>query len=53
MGFLCVALVVLKLSVEQAGLILRDLPVSASQVLGLKVGTTIAWRETPCLSLLA
>jgi hypothetical protein len=30
-------------SVDQAGLELRNLPASASQVLGLKAGTTIAW----------
>jgi hypothetical protein len=31
--------------VEQAGLKLRDLPASASRVLGLKVCTTPAWLE--------
>jgi hypothetical protein len=35
-GFLCVALAVLELTVDQAGLELRNLPASASQVLGLK-----------------
>ena len=30
-------------SVDQAGLELRNLPASASQVLGLKVCTTTAW----------
>jgi hypothetical protein len=40
-GFLCVALAVLELTfVDQAGLELRNLPASASQVLGLKAGTT-------------
>jgi hypothetical protein len=34
--FLCVALVVLELSVDQAGLQLRDPPASTSRVLGLK-----------------
>jgi hypothetical protein len=33
------------LSVDQAGLKLRNLPASASQVLGLKVCTTTAWQE--------
>jgi hypothetical protein len=36
-GFLCVALAVLELTVDQAGLKLRNPPASASQVLGLKV----------------
>jgi hypothetical protein len=36
-GFLCIALAVLELnSVDQAGLELRNLPASASRVLGLK-----------------
>jgi hypothetical protein len=34
--FLCVALAVLELTVDQAGLELRNPPASASQVLGLK-----------------
>ena len=43
-GFLCVALAVLELthSVDQAGLKLRNLPASASQVLELKACTTTA-----------
>jgi hypothetical protein len=41
--FLCVILATPELSVDQAGLKLRDLPVSASQVLGLNVCTTTAW----------
>jgi hypothetical protein len=41
--FLCVALAVLELTlVDQTGLELRDPPVSASQVLGLKACATIA-----------
>ena len=40
-GFVCVALAVLILnSADQAGIELRDLPASASQVLGLKVCIT-------------
>ena len=41
-GFLCVALAVLELTVDQAGLELRNPPASASafQVLGLKVCAT-------------
>jgi hypothetical protein len=39
-GFLCVALAVL---IDQAGLELRNLPASASQVLGLKACVTTAW----------
>ena len=45
-GFLCVALVSVcpgTLSVDQAGLELRNLPASASQVLGLKVCATTVW----------
>jgi hypothetical protein len=34
-------------SVDQAGLKLRNLPVSASQVMGLKVCTTTAWLGRP------
>jgi hypothetical protein len=30
--------------VDQAGLELRNLPASASQMLGLKVGATTAWQ---------
>jgi hypothetical protein len=41
-GFLCVALAVLELTLDQAGLELRSLPASASQVLGLKACTTTA-----------
>jgi hypothetical protein len=42
-GFLCIALAVLELTfVDQAGLELRNLPASASRVLGLK-----AWATTP------
>jgi hypothetical protein len=36
-GFLCVALAVLELTVDKAGLELRDSPTSASKALGLKV----------------
>jgi hypothetical protein len=32
-------------SVDQAGLKLRNLPASASEVLGLKACTTIAWQQ--------
>jgi hypothetical protein len=32
-------------SVDQAGLKLRNLPASASQMLGLKVYTTTAWQD--------
>jgi hypothetical protein len=39
-GFLCIALAVLELTVDQAGLELRNLPASASRVLGLKAYTT-------------
>jgi hypothetical protein len=39
-GFLCVALAVLELTVDQAGLELRNLPASASRVLGLKACAT-------------
>jgi hypothetical protein len=41
-GFLCVALAVLELFVDQAGLELRNLLACASQVLGLKACTTTA-----------
>jgi hypothetical protein len=40
-GFLCVALAVQFYFVDQAGLELRNLPASASQVLGLKACTTM------------
>jgi hypothetical protein len=43
--FFCVALAVLELSVDQAGLVLRYPPTSASQVLGLKACATTAWHE--------
>ena len=39
-GFLCIDLAVLELTVDQAGLKLRNPPASASQVLGLKACTT-------------
>jgi hypothetical protein len=42
-GFLCIALAILELTVDQAGLELRNLPASASQVLGLKACVTTAW----------
>jgi hypothetical protein len=41
--FLCVALAVLELTLDQAGLELRDPSASASQVLGLKKGVTTVW----------
>jgi hypothetical protein len=41
--FLCVALAVLELTLDQAGLKLRNSPASASQVLGLKACTTTTW----------
>jgi len=41
-GFLCGALAVLELSVDQAGLELIDPPASFSQVLGVRVLTTTA-----------
>ena len=37
-------------SVDQAGLELRDLPASASQVLGSKACTTTAWLDLVFLS---
>jgi hypothetical protein len=37
-------------SVDQAGLELRNLPASASQVLGLKACATTAWPPTPVLT---
>jgi hypothetical protein len=40
-GFLCIALAVLELFVDQAGLELRNLPASASLVLGLKACATM------------
>jgi hypothetical protein len=43
--FLCVTLVILGLTIEQAGLELRDLPAPASQVLGLKQCTNTAWLD--------
>jgi hypothetical protein len=39
-GFLYISLAVLELTLNQAGLELRNLPASASQVLGLKACTT-------------
>jgi hypothetical protein len=39
-GFLCIALSVLELTVDQAGLELRNPPASASRVLGLKACAT-------------
>jgi hypothetical protein len=45
-GFLCIALAVLELT--QAGLELRNLPASASQVLGLKASTTTACLDSSC-----
>jgi hypothetical protein len=45
--FLCIALTVLKLTIDQAGLKLRNLPASASQVLGLKVSIPMAGIITP------
>jgi hypothetical protein len=39
-GFLCIALAVLALSKDQAGLKLRNPPASASRVLGLKACAT-------------
>ena len=44
-GFLCVALAVCTHSIGQAGLKLRDLPASISQVVGPKVYTTTAWLK--------
>jgi len=35
-------------SVDQAGLELRNLPASASQVLGLKVCATTTWQASRC-----
>jgi hypothetical protein len=40
-GFLCVVLAVLEPTLDQAGLELRNLPASVSQVLGLKVYATM------------
>jgi hypothetical protein len=42
--FVCVALAVLELSVDQAGLELRNSPASVSQVLELKAWATTAWH---------
>jgi hypothetical protein len=51
-GFLCVALAVLELTlVDQAGLELRNLPASASQVLGLKACATTAWLARGILNI--
>jgi hypothetical protein len=44
-GFLCVALAVPELSEDQAGLKLRNLPASASQVLGLKACATMPSKD--------
>jgi hypothetical protein len=44
-GFLCVALAVLELTVDQADFELRKPPASASQVLGLKVCATTARQD--------
>jgi hypothetical protein len=44
-GFLCVTLLSWNLLLDQAGLELRNLLASASQVLGLKACTTTAWLE--------
>ena len=46
-GFLCVVLAVLELthSVDQAGLELRNLPASDSQVLGSKACATTVWSQ--------
>jgi hypothetical protein len=41
--FLCAVLDVLELTVDQAGLELRNLPASVSKVLGLKACATTAW----------
>jgi hypothetical protein len=49
-GFLCVAPAVLELTVGQASLELRDLPVSASRVLGLKAQTTTAQQSSVFLT---
>jgi hypothetical protein len=43
--FLCIALAVLTHFVDQAGLELRNLPASASRVLGLKVCSTMPCPE--------
>ena len=40
----CVALAILELTLDEAGLKLRDLPASASLVLGLKACATTAWH---------
>jgi hypothetical protein len=42
-GFLCIALAVLELTVDQAGLEFRDQPSSASWVLGLEACTANNW----------
>jgi hypothetical protein len=52
-GFLCIALAVLGLTLDQAGLELRNPPASASQVLGLKAcattpGSTGSLFMLPC-----
>ena len=47
-GFLCIVLAVLELTlVDQAGLKLRNLPASASQVLGLKACATMPGYVLP------
>jgi hypothetical protein len=52
-GFLYVSLAVLELTlyVDQAGLVLRDLPASASQVLGLKACATMPGMQPSFYSL--
>jgi hypothetical protein len=45
-GFLCIALAVLELTLDQAGLELRNPPASASQVLELKAYVTTAQLQS-------
>lgn len=52
-GFLCIVLDVLELTlhIDQVGLEFRDLPTSASRVLGVKLDATTAWLMPPICSL--
>jgi hypothetical protein len=51
-GFLCVALAVLELFVDQTGLKLRNPPASASRALGLKVRATTPGSELLFIAIL-
>jgi hypothetical protein len=52
MGFLCIVLDCPEThSVDQAGFVVRDPPVSASQVLGLKMCATTPWLQINILKI--